>query len=646
MLLGASSLTGFFGIPTGASGASASQQDQNEEQRFIARRRPTRSRTRTRTRNASRMTDHSGSISGASTGWTRYSPKDHPLSPQNLLKRGYHTFTCFQMPFRVKKRYTLVRELGVGSYGCVALAYDSETDRHVAIKKMTRFFGRDVLTRRVLREVVSLRHLLHCPNIVEVIEFDVSFIEFNEVYLVLSACDADLFQIIRSTQELTHSHVKYFLVQLLRAVHYMHTAHIVHRDLKPSNLLVNANCTLCVCDFGMSRAFDSDNADYLEKLASLGDPHSWDAAFKSSDSGMRESLCVNSIDITPAHEVTPGTDHSDHNTFLRFAPVTSDDEKEEGYHLETSNPVHYPGAPLTDYVSTRWYRAPEVMLCCHGGYGPAMDMWSVGCILAELLGRTPVFPGSDYVDQLARIHKVLGNPPESIRASIGSERAKQHLESMGDGPGIPWSFIYPDAPEQALDLLSRMLQWDPQKRITAGEALSHPWLRRYREASYSGRVAQPFTRFDDLEYIFTPSEFKRAFEEESAAILQMFRRGQEEHSHSRTPTSPQPSSASCHDDERAYESDTHTDMQSAIGPETPLNECDPELSLAPNSAYDLPSGVNSVFTPGPLLSNRASGCGSSRRLSDSEQRNQKIQKRTDKLEGTLFDRACAFMGWS
>ena len=499
MLLGASSLTGFFGIPVRANGASA-HQDKNEE-RFIARRRPTRSRTRTRSRNASRMIDQTGSISGTSAGWTRYSPKNHPLSPQNLLKRGYHTFTCFQMPFRVKKRYTLVRELGIGSYGCVALAYDSETDRHVAIKKMTRFFGKDVLTRRVLREVVCLRHLLDCPNIVEVIEFDVSFIEFNEVYLVLLACDADMFQIIRSTQELTHSHIKYFLVQLLRAVHYMHTAHIVHRDLKPSNLLVNANCTLCVCDFGMSRAFDSDNAEYLEKLASLGDPRTWDAAFKNFDSGMRESFYVNSIDITPAKEVSLRTDPSDHNTFLRFATVMSDDEKQEGSLPEMSNPVHYPGAPLTDYVSTRWYRAPEIMLCCHGGYGPAMDMWSVGCILAELLGRTPVFPGSDYVDQLARIHKVLGNPPESIRASVGSERAKEHLEAMGDSPGIPWSHIYPDAPEQALDLLSRMLQWDPQKRITAGEALSHPWLRRYREASYSAKTAQPFTRFDDLEYL-------------------------------------------------------------------------------------------------------------------------------------------------
>ena len=161
MLLGASSLTGFFGIPIGASGASASQQNMNEE-RFIARRRPTRSRTRTRSRNAARMIDQTGSVSGTSACWTRYSPKDHPLSPQNLQKRGYHTFTCFQMPFRVKKRYTLVRELGIGSYGCVALAYDSETDRHVAIKKMTRFFGKDVLTRRVLREVVCLRHLLDC----------------------------------------------------------------------------------------------------------------------------------------------------------------------------------------------------------------------------------------------------------------------------------------------------------------------------------------------------------------------------------------------------------------------------------------------------------------------------------------------------
>ena len=121
---------------------------------------------------------------------------------------------------------------------------------------------------------------------------------------------------------------------------------------------------------------------------------------------------------------------------------------------------------------------------------------------------------------------------------------------------------------------------------------------------------------------------------------------QKELSSSETTSSPQPSSSTCHDDVPVYESDTRTYMQSEDGREMPSSEVDPALSLAPNSAYDLPSGVNSSFIPGSMMSNRQRGCASSHSLSDSEQRDQKMQKRTDKLEGTLFDRACAFIGWS
>ena len=657
MLLGTSSLSNFFGSSARTGDSSkGTQAVKHEDARFSTRRQPIRTRTRTRSRNPSKMSEQPGPHV-ETLNWSRYSQKDHPLHLHNLAKRGYHSFQCYQVPFHVKKRYSLVRELGIGSYGCVALAYDSETSRHVAIKKMSRFFGREVLTRRVLREVASLRHLMNCPYVVDVIEFDVTFIEFSEVYLILSACDADLFQIIRSDQDLTEAHIKYFLVQLLRAVHHLHSAHIVHRDLKPGNLLVNADCTLCLCDFGMSRAFDSDNTELLESLARLGDPASWDHSFAHPEVNIRDVFSVNNIEISSPRESTPGTDLSDHKTFMRFFHPGGSDRlptKLELPSVETSQPIKYPGAPLTDYVATRWYRAPEVMLCCRGGYGPSMDMWSVGCIFAELLGRTPVFPGTDYVDQLNRIHKVLGNPPETVLDRIGSDRAKKHMESMGDRNGVAWADIYPDVPEQALDLLSRMLHWDPQKRITAGEALSHPWLRRYREASYSAQKAQAFTRFDEVEHIHTPLEFKLAMEEESLAIARLQSTGHsEDHCSDCYRSSCFPPSSE--DGAHAVENDHQTDVPTSASPETPQNTHVAELSdvfvpsalFAPNSAYDLPSGVSSA-PESPLhqntLSKQAESRGA-RRLSDVECRDQKIQRR-GYHESTLFGRACAFIGWS
>jgi serine/threonine protein kinase len=83
-------------------------------------------------------------------------------------------------------------------------------------------------------------------------------------------------------------------------------------------------------------------------------------------------------------------------------------------------------SPLTEYVVTRWYRAPEIMLACRE-YTKAVDIWAVGCILAELLRRKPLFAGSDYMDQLKLITSVLGSPSEEDLSFVKSERAKAFM---------------------------------------------------------------------------------------------------------------------------------------------------------------------------------------------------------------------------
>ena len=115
------------------------------------------------------------------------------------------------------------------------------------------------------------------------------------------------------TQDLSDDHCQYFIYQTLRALKAMHSANVLHRDLKPSNLLLNANCDLKVCDFGLARS----------------------AASTDDNSGF-----------------------------------------------------------MTEYVATRWYRAPEIMLTFKE-YTKAIDVWSVGCILAEMLSGKPLFPGKD-----------------------------------------------------------------------------------------------------------------------------------------------------------------------------------------------------------------------------------------------------------
>ncbi|KAK9138452.1 hypothetical protein Sjap_009046 [Stephania japonica] len=130
--------------------------------------------------------------------------------------------------------------------------------------------------------------------------------------------------------------------------------------------------------------------------------------------------------------------------------------------------------PFTDYVSTRWYRAPEVLLqspC----YTPAIDMWAVGAIFAELFMLFPMFPGQSEMDQLYKICCVLGTPdwtdlPEGM--NLG------RLINLGVSEIAPTNLsdVIPNASLEAIDLITQLCSWDPQKRPTAEQALHHPFF--------------------------------------------------------------------------------------------------------------------------------------------------------------------------
>eukprot|EP00199_Chlamydomonas_sp_CCMP681_P001746 CAMPEP_0119107322 /NCGR_PEP_ID=MMETSP1180-20130426/9639_1 /TAXON_ID=3052 ORGANISM="Chlamydomonas cf sp, Strain CCMP681" /NCGR_SAMPLE_ID=MMETSP1180 /ASSEMBLY_ACC=CAM_ASM_000741 /LENGTH=374 /DNA_ID=CAMNT_0007092793 /DNA_START=104 /DNA_END=1225 /DNA_ORIENTATION=- len=152
---------------------------------------------------------------------------------------------------------------------------------------------------------------------------------------------------------------------------------------------------------------------------------------------------------------------------------------------------------MTEYVVTRWYRAPELLLSCEQ-YTAAIDMWSVGCILAELLGRKPVFPGKDYVDQLKLIIKVLGPPSDEDLTFITSIKARAYIRALPSHESIPLKKRFPEADALAIDLMMKMLEFDPRKRITVAQALKHPWLAQLHDAS-----AEPNS----------PGEFSFDFEE-------------------------------------------------------------------------------------------------------------------------------------
>ena len=201
--------------------------------------------------------------------------------------------------FTLPKRYEVYETLGSGAYGTVVAANDTKKgkEQKVAIKKIERTFEHHLYAKRTLREIKILRLLQHdnVINIKTIIKPD-SLKDFNEIYVVFDFMETDLGTIIKSDQELSLDHLRFFMYQILRGMKYIHSAGILHRDLKPRNLLVNSNCDLKICDFGLSRA---------------------------------------------------------------------------------NIPELYDAGAMTDYVSTRWYRAPELLLGSED-YNLSVDMWAVG----------------------------------------------------------------------------------------------------------------------------------------------------------------------------------------------------------------------------------------------------------------------------
>ncbi|VDI44495.1 Hypothetical predicted protein [Mytilus galloprovincialis] len=153
-------------------------------------------------------------------------------------------------------------------------------------------------------------------------------------------------------------------------------------------------------------------------------------------------------------------------------------------------PNHY----MTQYVATRWYRAPEIMLSMVE-YSSGVDMWSVGCIFAEMLGRKHLFPGKDYIQQIRYIIGVLGSPSQAVMDLCNSDLIKNFVKQLGKREGIAWTTLFPKASRKAINLLSRILVLHPGERITVEEALKHHYLSKYHDPD-DEPVCVPAFNFD------------------------------------------------------------------------------------------------------------------------------------------------------
>jgi len=323
--------------------------------------------------------------------------------------------------FRVPVHLELLKKVGSGAYGCVASFKNAKTGEKIAVKKITNAFDDLIDGKRILREVKLLRHFDH-DNIVRILDmYPPASPDFEDIYMVMDLMETDLHRVIYSKQPLTEEHHQYFVHQLLRGLIYLHSAHVVHRDLKPSNLLVNKNCDLKICDFGLARV-------------------------------------LNTSEDAPAER--------------------------------------------TDYVVTRWYRAPEVVLL-NSEYTMSIDVWAVGCILCELIARKPVFAGKDHLDQIKKIVSVIGTPTEDeLHWLPRSSPARNFLKKCPPAPKASWGRLLPSASSAAVEVIGAMLRFDPTARVNVQDSMRFRYFEHLFEEEdmdHDSRVLPMDWSFDNFE---------------------------------------------------------------------------------------------------------------------------------------------------
>ena len=398
--------------------------------------------------------------------------------------------------------YQITRQIGSGSYGMVCEAKHLPTGERVAIKQMTGIFDDIVDCKRLLREISILRYLNH-PNVVKLKEIiqPKNLHTFNELYIIMEHAQSDMKKLIKSPVFLEADHIQLITYNILCGMKYIHSANILHRDLKPANILLNEDCEVKICDFGLARSIQEEE--------------------KKDDMAMDEE--------------------DERITEVSEAVITA--PKKPGKLVKSKGALQVK-RELTGHVVTRWYRAPELILL-EREYTKAIDVWSVGCVIAELCGmlrenaptfmdRSPLFPGnscfplspdhqtkmrragfpSSNSDQLNVIFEVIGTPEEPEFDFISDDKALLYLRSFGHRERKSLALIYHGSHPALVEQIEHMVVFDPRKRISFEEALRIPFYEDVRDLTKERNAEVPADfEFEHVENI-TLEQLRQYFVQE------------------------------------------------------------------------------------------------------------------------------------
>ncbi|KAG8753229.1 hypothetical protein FRC12_011611 [Ceratobasidium sp. 428] len=300
--------------------------------------------------------------------------------------------------------------------------------RLVALKRMKRRWEGGWDECKALREVESLRAIPQHPNIIPLYDCFV-LPSSRELYLVFESMEGNLYQLIKSRKgkkALAGGLVTSIFQQVASALDHVHSNGYFHRDVKPENLLVTTT--------GLA----------------------------------------NYVSTSP---VAPPNAPKEKDVFVVIKLA------DFGLARETES-----RPPYTEYVATRWYRAPEELLRSRD-YTSSVDMWAFGTIIAELLNLRPLFPGQGEMDQLKQISDVLGDPSDAYGFDENGRRRGGGPWKRGHDLARPLGYQFPQnyptplsryfteaVPRSLIECIEDLLRYDPNERLTAKECLSHRFL--------------------------------------------------------------------------------------------------------------------------------------------------------------------------